>query len=82
MKIIHGNAQAEVAQLRHHLRNFKHFHWNKLTNAWLYAEQPARKCSLKQLWAMWRDVEAKRKAFRAAKIAPIHPRAAGRTLGK
>jgi len=65
MKIIHGNAEADVRQLRHNLRFYKRFHWNRLTNAWLYAQgtDAARKCSLKQYWRMWRDVEAKRKAL-------------------
>lgn len=76
MKIIHGNAEADVRQLRHNLRFYKHFHWNTLTNKWMREQgtEPARKCSLQQLWRLWRDVEAKRKAYaEAIAIVPQLP---------
>lgn len=65
-KLRHGNAEAAVRYWKHLLRSYRGFHFDELSNAWMYEQcdiKISKRPSLALLWRHWRDVLAARKAF-------------------
>jgi hypothetical protein len=74
-KIIHGNAEEDVRRERHYLRCYEGFHFGDLSCAWMWpqAEMTVTRPSLTQVWCLWRDVVAARKALADLEvIVPQH----------
>jgi hypothetical protein len=60
MKIIHGEAKADVVRERDNVAHYKSLYYAALTSQWMAAQYgvAGRKVPLVALWRLWRDVRA------------------------